>query len=676
VTGRAASTGLRGSDRFLPPDPRVEEPFRLTPKLAFRLALLGALALGLFGVLFFRLWALQVLSGPQYLNAALNNQVRSVPVEAQRGTVYDRNGKVLVENKAGTAVQIWPADLPKNRARRLNELRRLSKVVRVPVSQILVQLRKRSKDPVTPVTVREGIHRDQIYYLSEHKLDFPGVKLAQTYLRRYPYQALGAQLLGYVGEISPDQLKALRGKGYRLGDKIGQSGVESAYDAYLRGRDGVAELRVDSLGRPRSPLLVREQPQTGQSIRLTIDIGLQRAAERAIRYGIQRARSSDCVGCWSSNGGAIVALDPRSGEVLAMASNPTYMPSVLAGRADRKKLAPLLSPNAARDANYPALNRALVGLYPSGSTFKPVTALAALQERVVSAYDELPCTGSYTVAGQTFKNWDPYASSSMTLPTAIAASCDTYFYQLGYRFYQLPPERGQPLQLWARRFGFGSPSDIDVGPEASGLVPTIAWKKRTFTPKADPCCWRIDQLWKPGDSIQLSIGQKDVLVTPMQMARFYALVANGGRLVKPHVVEDVEQGGDARAPARILHTFAPPPAQRVRLDPTGLAVVRDGLYQATHANYGTSAGIFSTFPVEIAGKTGTAEKSTHIPGFTGMVDQSWWCGYGPANDTPRIVVCAVIENGGHGADAAAPAALKVFEQYFHTRGAPQEARGD
>jgi penicillin-binding protein 2 len=673
-----ASTGLRGSDRFLPPDPRVEEPFRLTPQLAFRLALLGALALGLFGILFFRLWALQVLSGPQYLSAALNNQVRSVPIEAQRGTIYDREGRVLVDNKPGVAVQIWPADLPRNRVRRLGELRRLSKVVRVPVYQILAQIRKRAHDPVSPVTVREGIHRDQIYYLSEHKLDFPGVKLAQSYLRRYPYQALAAQLLGYVGEISPDQLKALRPKGYRLGDKLGQSGVEAAYDAYLRGRDGVADLRVDSLGRPRSPLLTRQQPQSGQSIRLTIDIGLQRAAERAIRYGIERARRSDCVGCWSSNGGAIVALDPRNGEILAMASNPTYKPSVFAGRADPKKLAPLLNPNAARDANYPALNRALVGIYPAGSTFKPVTALAALQERIVSAYDELACTGSITIAKQKFQNWDPYANSSMTMPTAIAASCDTFFYQLGYDFYKLPPERGQPLQLWARRFGFGSPSGIDVGPETSGLLPTIAWKRKTYTPKSDPCCWRVDKLWKPGDSIQLSIGQKDLLVTPMQMARFYALVANGGRLVKPHVVADVVQGGNLRAPARILHSFAPPPAQRVRLDQNGLAVVRDGLYQATHASYGTSVGIFGTFPVQIAGKTGTAEKSTHIPGFTGLIDQSWWCGYGPAGpaDTPRIVVCAVIENGGHGADAAAPAALKVFEQYFHTRGTPQETYGD
>ncbi len=673
-----ASTGYRGEGRFLPPDPRVEEPFRLTPKLAFRLALLGALALGLFGVLFFRLWALQVLSGPQYLSAALNNQVRSVPIDAPRGTIYDRKGRVLVDNKPGVAVQIWPADLPTNRTRRLGELRRLSKVVHVPVYQIVAQIRKRAPDPVSPVTVKEGIHRDQIYYLDEHQLDFPGVQLATTYLRRYPYQALAAQLFGYVGEISPDQLKSLRRKGYRLGDKLGQSGVESAYDAYLRGRDGTAERRVDSLGRPRSPLLTRQQPQAGQSIRLTIDIGLQRAAERAIRYGIERARGADCVGCWSSDGGAIVALDPRNGEVLAMASNPTYQPGVFAGRGDPKKLAPLLNPNAARDANYPALNRALVGLYPAGSTFKPVTALAALQERIISAYDERACTGSITIAKQKFQNWDPYANSSMTMPTAIAASCDTFFYQLGYDFYKLPPERGQPLQLWARRFGFGSPSGIDVGPETSGLLPTIAWKRKTYTPKRDPCCWRVDKLWKPGDSIQLSIGQKDLLVTPMQMARFYALVANGGHLVKPHVVADVVQGGNPRAPTRILHSFAPPPAQRVRLDPAGLAVVRDGLFQATHSTYGTSAGIFGTFPVDIAGKTGTAEKSTHIPGFTGLIDQSWWCGYGPAGpaDTPRIVVCAVIENGGHGADAAAPAALKVFEQYFHTRGTPQDTYGD
>jgi len=267
------------------------------------------------------------------------------------------------------------------------------------------------------------------------------------------------------------------------------------------------------------------------------------------------------------------------------------------------------------------------------------------------------------IPGGTFKNWDPFVSQQMTMPTALEASCDTYFYELGDRFYKLPAVRRHPFQEWAARFGFGHATGIDLPGELPGLLPTPEWRKAAYTPKTDPTQWRVDSLWKPGDSIQLAIGQKDLLVTPLQMARFYALIANGGRLVQPHVAADVEEVSTKQAPGRVLHSFAPPPAPTVKIDPFYLDTVRRGLYQATHGQYGTSTPVFGTFPISIAGKTGTAEKSARIPGFTGKLDQSWWCGYAPA-DAPTITVCAVIENGGHGGTAAAPAALKVFEAYF------------
>ncbi|MGB2952139.1 MAG: penicillin-binding transpeptidase domain-containing protein, partial [Gaiellaceae bacterium] len=410
---------------FLPPTPGLEQPFELSPKVAFRLALLGVVVLAAFAVLFFRLWSLQILSGPQYLQAARDNQLRTVPVEAARGTIVDRSGNILVDNVPGSAVQIWPAYLPKAAGARRAELRRLSKIVNVPVAAIVTEIGKRAGDPVDPVTVKESAHEDQIKYLEERQDQFPGVGIGQAYLRHYPYQSLAAQLLGYVGEISPSQLKQLRSKGYGPGAKIGEGGVEGQYDAYLRGQDGVAQLRVDSLGRPRSQLLVKQNYQAGQTLRLTLDIDLQRAAERALRYGIALAHQNGCTGCWAADGGAIVALDPRDGSLLAMASNPTYKPSVFAGRGDPTKLAPLLNPNVARHDNYPGLNRTTQGLYPAGSTFKPVTALAALEERVITPYDTLPCTGRIRIAKQWFKNWDPNVSQPMTLPTALAASCDT-----------------------------------------------------------------------------------------------------------------------------------------------------------------------------------------------------------------------------------------------------------
>ena len=325
-----------------------------------------------------------------------------------------------------------------------------------------------------------------------------------------------------------------------------------------------------------------------------------------------------------------------------------------------------LDPAVAKADNYPSLNRAIAGVYPAGSTFKPITALAAMQERLVSPYDYLQCTGQIIIAKQAFKNWDPYVNQAMTMPTALAASCDTYFYQLGYDFYLLPKERGHPLQNWARRFGYGRLTGVDVGPENSGLLPTPQWRNATYTRKTDPTNWQIDRLWKPGDSVQLAIGQKDLLVTPLQQARFYALLANGGKLVKPHVVEDVEQASGPNSPGRVIHRFVSSAPHSVGIDPTALAAVHDGLYQATHDPTGTSYGVFGNFPIPIAGKTGTAEKAVNLPGFTGLMNQSWWCGYGPTN-SPEIVVCALIENGGHGGTSAGPAALKVFESYFRQK---------
>jgi penicillin-binding protein 2 len=646
------------SRRFLPADPRVEEPHRLTPQLALRVAILGVLALSIFAVLFLRLWALQVLAGDKYLREANNNRVRKVQIDAPRGFILDRNGRVLVKNALGTSIELWPADLPKNKAVQLRELGRVSAITGVPVKEIQRRMSEFTGDPLTPVVIRRGIHDDQISYFEEHQLEFPGVQLGNSYLRSYPYQSLAAHLLGSVGEITQTELKTM--KGYRLGDVIGQAGVEASYDSYLRGTDGSAQLTVDALGRPTSPVEPKVTPHAGNTIRLTIDINLQRAAERALTYGIRIAHAH--VDGTYADGGAIVALDPRDGSVLAMASYPTYKPSVFVSR-DPTKLAPLENAAVAARMNYPGLNRALDVPYPPGSTWKPVTALAALQEHVISPTTPLPCVPKLTFAGQPFLNWDPNANSTITLPTALAESCDTFFYQLGYDFYALPPSRGHPLQQWASRFGFGQPSGIDVGPEFNGLVPDPAWRCRHFG--GPPCSGYVDRIWKPGYSVQLAIGQGDLTVTPLQMARFYALIANGGQLVTPHVVKDVEQpSNDPRTPT-ILRQFAAQPPTPSGVDVAGLRAVQEGLYEATHSTIGTSSGVFGAFPVSIAGKTGTAEKLITLPGYPSplKLNQSWWCGYGPT-DNPTIVVCAVIENGGHGGTAAAPAALKVFEQYF------------
>jgi penicillin-binding protein 2 len=648
------------SSRFLPPDPSVEAPYRLTPGLAFRVGVLGIVALAVFAVLFFRLWSLQVLSGETYLAEAQGNQLRTIRLEAPRGTILDRQGHVIVDNVAGTAVKLWVGDLPANR--RYTVIKHLAEVLHVRPVRLAKEVDDHLGDPLDPITVKTAVGEDQVAYLYEHASEFPGVQIQQTYLRHYPYQSLAAQVLGYVGEVSQGELDG-KPNVYRPGDKVGKTGVEAHEDEYLRGDAGQAQIRVDSMGRPQGPLQLRREARPGNAVRLTIDIGLQRAAERALRFGIQTARENKS---YSADGGAIVALDPSDGAVLAMASSPTYKPSVYVGRVDPKKIEPLVNDTVAKEKNYPGINRVTSGVYPPGSTWKPVTALAAMQEHILQPYGALQCTptATYGLDKQEFRNWDPYVNQPMTLVEALARSCDTYFYQLGYQFY-LEGDRGRNrMQQWARRFGFGVPTGFDLGGEQAGLVPTPAWRKQAF--KSD---W--DRAWNPGNSIQLSIGQQDVQVTPLQMARFYAMIANGGKLVTPYVVSQVETAAPNGQSPVVERRFAPDPPKTVGLDPAALQVVREGLYSATHSTYGTSSGVFASFPVPISGKTGTAEKVVQVPGYPAghTEDQSWWCGYGPSlTEAPRLVVCAVIENGGHGSTAAAPAALRVFEKFFGVKG--------
>jgi penicillin-binding protein 2 len=665
----SATTERRpASKRPVPEDgPPPVEPWRLTQRLTLRVGVLGVIVLVVFAALFLRLWALQVLGGTKYVNQASTNAYRTVRVQAPRGSIVDRNGRRLVINSLTTAVQLWPADLPKVYTVRYAELQRLATLTGVPLYEIArgIKARRLAGDLLTPVVVRGGASGPLAVYLAEHATEFPGVTLGKAYVRHYPYHSLAAQLLGYVGEISGSQLKSTATAGYQPGDQIGQSGVESSYDRYLRGIAGTQRLHVDALGHPHGSVITTAFSKPGHTLRLTLDLKVQQAAEKALQYGISLAQSN---GQWAARGGAIVALDPKDGSILALASSPTYEPSVFAGRVSQKALASQGLTSTTADAkNVPSLNRATMGTYPPGSVFKPVTALAAMQEHLVSPYAYLPCTGSYAsthdkaLHPHQFHNWDPNVNQQMDLPTALAYSCDTYFYQLGDLFYGLPKDRGQPLQKWADQFGFGHVTGADVGPEATGLVPTSSWLRRTYTQATDPVGWQVDSLWKPGDSIQLAIGQKDTLVTPLQMARFYALIANGGYLVTPHVLMDVENPNKTAVPVAAL-----PSPQKVGVDAAALQVVRQGLWEGTHMNFGTSYGVFGTFPVSIAGKTGTAEKTVTLPGYKGLQNQSWWCGYGPT-DNAKIVVCAVIENGGHGGTAAAPAAMQVFAKFFNVK---------
>lgn len=663
------------SGRFLPPEPGLEPPHRLTPGLALRVSILGAIVLAAFAVLFVRLWSLQVQSGDRYLVRAQSNQIRTIRLEAPRGLILDRDGRVLVDNTPSTSVKLWVADLP--RKQRYAIVRRLASVLNLAPAELAKEVEERLRtDPLTPLTVKTAVHEEQVRYLKEHQREFRGVRIQHTYLREYRYGNLAAQVLGYVGEISAEDLEARQRQGqgarYAAGDKVGRSGVERTYDRYLRGAAGEAQMRVDSQGNQQSRPSTRLEPTAGQSLRLTIDVQLQQAAERALRESIALAISKES---WFANGGAVVAIDPRDGAVRAMASNPTYNPSVWVGRLDPKKVAPLLDDKVAKEKNFPALNRVTQVEYPPASVWKPVTALAAMQEHLLSPYESIPCPpfAVYGLDKQIFKNWDPFVKHSMQLGEAMARSCDTYFYDVAMRFYNGGEAGRVRMQQWAAKFGFGAPTGIALGGEADGLLPTPAWRRQAYEDD-----W--DRAWNPGDSLQLAIGQKDVTVTLLQMARFYAMIANGGKLVTPHVAEQAETSRPGQEPI-VRRRFTGDAPRPTGVDPAALQIIQDALFKSTHLEYGTSSGTFGAYAIPISGKTGTAEKVVNLEGYPPghKEDQAWWCGYGPsgAGAVPELVVCAIVENGGHGGEVAAPAAMRVFEKHFGIKApAAEEVRTD
>jgi penicillin-binding protein 2 len=638
----------------------------MTRKLGLRVAIFGGLAIVLFAVLLFRLWALQVVSGDEYLAAAQENQVRTARVDGPRGTIVDVRGVAIVENIPGTIVQLWPAEVPPERLDGV--VRRLSRLLDVSERRINLQIARVKDDPLTPIIVKRFVKPPKPDYILENQDDFPGVRVESTEIRAYPQRRLGAHLVGYVGEISEEELDDRDPDEYGLGDRIGKTGIEHGYDRFLRGEPGLEEVRFNALGQ-----LVRDRTQRvaatqGNRIKLTLDSELQAATELALQEGIVRARENNDE-AWAAAGGAVVALDPRNGAIRAIASYPDFDPSIWSGTREANKIARLGRPVE----NTPGLNRAVSGVYPPGSVFKPVTALAAMSELNATATtailetDELvPCPSQMEIADRIFRNWQQ-RDVALTLPVALAESCDTFFYDLGLRFYHLPEDRGSPLQFWARRMGFGEPTGVDIGPESEGLLPTPEWRRQYYRTA-------VDRLWKPGNSVTLAIGQDDLLVTPLQMTRFYALLANKGKLVQPHLVAQVEQTGSDKDDPIVLRRFTPAPPQEIGLDANHIRVVREGLLEATHAEYGTSSSTFGRYPIAIAGKTGTAEKYQRMPkGYLkselvveGLFDQAWWCGYGPAEptDEAELAVCVLVENGGHGGEAAAPIALEVFEAHF------------
>jgi len=607
------------------------------PSAALRVAAIGMLAVVVFAVILFRLWFLQILTGTQHVAEANDNRLRTVKLVPPRGTILDRNGKILVDNRPGNAIGIRPMDVPASELKPL--IRRLAGVLGMSPAEIRRRLREHAANPYELVVVKEDVGRRVFSYILERTSSFPGVEVRKNYLRDYPDGELAAQLLGYTGEISGEQLKESRFRGYSAGDVIGQSGVEYTYDRWLRGRDGALKVEVDAFGRPKAQVPGGRLAQPGSSLVLTIDERVQRAAEDAVRYGIDLAHANDS---WRADAGAAVVMDPRNGEVLAMASYPSYDPAVFADGLTRKEWRRLRRPSA----NNPLMERADQGAYPVGSTFKLIDAVAGLEEGVISSYTAFPCPGYFKAYGSTWRCWVyPGVHGTIPLELALEESCDVYFYNVGLLFYG---RKGTELEDWAKRLGLGHLTGIDIPGEVPGLVPTPEWRQKTFESA-------IDKLWKPGNSINLAIGQGDLKATPLQMAVAYAAVANGGHIVEPHLgLKTLSPGG------KLLERFPGAAPQKLDVSLATLETVRRGIRLAASGPVGTSTSVFAGFPVPVAGKTGTAE-------MFGKGDYSWYVSWAPADD-PKYLVAVMIEQGGHGGTAAAPAARMIYDTLFNVKG--------
>ncbi len=670
---------------MLPIDPVTERRPPITPQLALRVAMLGVLAFALFGIVFFRLWYLQVLSGEDYLQQARDNRVREVRVQAPRGAIVDRNGAPLVENRVATVVQIDPEDLPvaqrdaaaawgqamTARSKRPkgqkgepepipkpatpeleSRLERLGRALNMSPRTIQERIvRSLALVPYANVTIKTDVPATIRNYLLERGSQFPGVDVNKVYLRRYRQGELAAQLVGTVGEISPSELELDRFRGVRQGTVIGKEGIERAYDRYLRGLDGAERITVDALGRPKGEAQTRN-PVSGRALRTSIDLDLQTAGEAVMARTIANGPGT---------AGAFVAMDPRNGQMLAMGSNPSYDPSVLSRPITERRYEQLFG----QAAGSPRYNRAIGGLYPTGSTFKPITALAGLDKGLITPSTPINDAGCIKIgaAEQEFCNAGKAVNGSVALSRAIQVSSDVYFYTLGRDLNPLP---NQPLQRWAHRLGLGEPSGIDVPGEIEGLVPDKAWraevgererrcrKRRGISMSAVAGCGISDMRpWTVGDNVNLSVGQGDLQATPLQMAVAYGAIANGGRVVRPHLGVAVED-----ANGREIQRIDPGTSRRVRMDPGARSAIMQGLHEATIGD-GTSADVFrgwnqESFPVY--GKTGTAERPGHG-------DQSWYVCYVPNGSKP-VVLAVTVEDGGFGAEAAAPIARVMLAEWF------------
>jgi len=626
--------------------------------MVHRFTLFVMVLAALVAVLVVRLWFLQVVQGDRYQAMAEGNRIREVPLEAQRGNILDRNENELVINRQALCIFVEPTEYEKLENKE-QEVARLAEMLGMDPGKISSMIEGAEVQPHKPVLIKKDVDPQTWFYIAERQADFPWVTADETPVREYHEgeETLAAHVLGYLGEISKEQLESLKEKGYKAGDIVGTSGVEAYYEDTLRGEDGKRIVEVDAKGLPLR-VLGEEERNPGKTVILTLDKNLQKAVEESLRWGIQKARTyydKEREKNYAAPAGAAVVLDPRNGEILAMASEPTFNLEDFVGGIDEEEWRKLNDPAN----NYPLNDRAIVGQYPPGSTFKVVTAMAALQDLGITAYSPFYC--NHVFSEGEFKDYPKTCwgnHGALDFRSAIVESCDTVFYHLGYQFYLNRDKTGwvTRLQDYATLAGLGKITGVDLPDEFKGRMPTPQWKWEFNEGNPDY------QRWYPGDTVNMAVGQGDILVTPLQLANLYAAIANRGPYYRPHVGKEILtwRGESDRViePTQIGDITSPDNNLGISVSKPNLEVVRSALTGVV-SGAGTAAGAFYGFPLgqfPVAGKTGTAEVAGKQP-------CAWFVCYAPAND-PQYVVVVMIEEGGHGGTAAAPVARRILESIF------------
>jgi penicillin-binding protein 2 len=608
----------------------LRERTRGTPRLGPRIAALGTMIFIVLGIVAGRLYYLQIIKHRDLAEMADRNRIRILRLPALRGLVFDRRHRPLVDTKPSFEAAIVPEDSPNLPA----TIAHLQKLLGVDGLQKKIDdADDQGRPDFEPVIVAEHLEWPQVVALESHQLELPGVNLQVSPQRHYLYGSLAAHLLGYVGEVSLKDLDRL--PDYRMGDEIGKFGLERSLESTLRGAAGGQEIEVDAVGRRLR--LLREIPERpGDSIVMTIDLDLQRTAEAAI----------------GDRAGALVAVDPNTGYILAMASKPAFDPNIFAEGVSSSAWREL-----ATDPNHPLENRAIQGTYPPGSTFKIVDSIAALMDRSISPDTSFFCPGGIWFGNREYRCWRKQGHGHIELHRAIVESCDVFFYEVGER---LGVDR---IAAWAHALGLGRKSGIELNNERAGVIPSTEWKERRFR-----------QRWYPAETLSVAIGQGYVAVTPLQLAMMTATIANGGTLYQPQFVREVDA-----LDGSVVKQYPPIVRGELHIDPQVLDEVRAGMIGVVNAPDGT-AHAARLDNIVVAGKTGTAQVVKEAQGVRVKEnalpmkyrDHGWFIAFAPA-DHPKIAIACIIEHSGHGGSSAGPVVKQVMEKYFELY-PPQNAR--